>query len=100
MSLPIREIAFTDFVQKYENKSINILDVREAWENPQIEGDHVTRIPIRIIQESVDLISRTDELIVICQHGIRSKAVVEFLQNEHHFDNLINLHEGVSNYSR
>ncbi len=100
MMKSINEISFANFVDKLENESIKILDVREAWEKPQIEGDFVTRVPIRIIHECLDQISRTDELIVICQHGVRSKAVVEFLQGEHQYENLINLQGGVSGYSK
>ncbi|NQV29923.1 MAG: rhodanese-like domain-containing protein [Candidatus Marinimicrobia bacterium] len=94
----INEISFDHFIERLENGSTNILDVREAWEQPQIEGKRVIRIPVRVIQESLDQISRTDELIVICQHGVRSKAVVEFLHREHNYENLINLRGGVSGY--
>jgi len=95
-----RAITLSQFIHLYEGGCIRILDVREAWEVPGIRGESVIQIPINQLPHSIDSIPQTEDLIVICQHGVRSKFAIEFLESQHGFQNLINLEGGVSNYIR
>jgi rhodanese-related sulfurtransferase len=95
-----REISLEQFINIYENGDMRILDVREVWENPQIRGENVINIPMNQLPQSIDKIPRTEDLIVICQHAVRSTRVIEYLENQHGFENLINLKGGVSTYIR
>ena len=94
-----REITLTEFIDRFENGDIRILDVREAWETPFIRGENVISIPMNQLPQAINMIPRTDDLIVICQHAIRSKRVIEYLESQHGFDNLVNLQGGVSTYA-
>ena len=94
-----REITLTEFIARFENGDIRILDVREAWETPFIRGENVISIPMNQLPQAINMIPRTDDLIVICQHAIRSKRVIEYLESQHGFDNLVNLQGGVSTYA-
>ena len=94
-----REITLTEFIDRFENGDIRILDVREAWETPFIRGENVISIPMNQLPQAINMIPRTDDLIVICQHAIRSKRVIEYLECQHGFDNLVNLQGGVSTYA-
>ena len=93
-----KEITLSQFISIYESGYMQILDVREVWETPMIRGENVINIPMNHLPESIDMIPRNEDLIVICQHAIRSKRVIEYLQSQHGFDNLINLQGGVSTY--
>lgn len=95
-----REITLAQFIELYERDAISILDVREAWETPLIRNEHVIQIPINQIPQYLDRIPKTEDLVVICQHGIRSKRVVEYLETQHGFKYLIDLQGGVSSYIR
>jgi adenylyltransferase/sulfurtransferase len=96
----VKEISHKDFMESLGSAPIRVLDVRESWELPKIEGEFVTKIPIHQILDSLDQISKEDELIVVCQHGVRSKAVVEHLQTNFGYKNLINLRGGLTPYEQ
>ena len=95
-----REITLTQFIDQYEGGECRILDVREAWERPFMQGEHVIKIPINQIPQFMDMIPKTEDLVVLCQHGVRSKYAIEYLESQHNFSNLINLQGGVSTYRK
>jgi len=94
-----REIKLTQFIDHYKKEDILILDVREAWETPFIKGKKVTQIPVNQLLASLDKIPRDEDVVVICQHAVRSTQVVQYLEANHDFTNLINLSGGVSTYT-
>ena len=93
-----REVTLAQFIDQYEKGELRILDVREAWETPFIRSAGVIQIPLDRLPRSIDLIPSTADLVVICQHGVRSKVAIEYLESKHSFRNLINLEGGVSTY--
>ena len=79
-----------------ENRSINILDVREAYETPKLNHPNVISIPLGQIPHRAAEIPTNKQLVVVCQHGIRSQHAIEFLK-QHDFPNqLINLEGGMA----
>ncbi len=93
-----KEITLPQFISIYESGDMQILDVREVWEKPMIRGANVINIPMNQLPNSIGMIPRSDDLIVICQHAVRSKRVIDYLESQHGFSNLINLQGGVSTY--
>ncbi len=75
-----------------------LLDVREPWEYEicHIEGSQL--IPMGRIQSAVESLDKNKETVVICHHGIRSRAVAIFLEREG-FSNVINLEGGVDRWA-
>lgn len=65
-----------------------------------MQGEHVIKIPINQIPQFMDMIPKTEDLVVLCQHGVRSKYAIEYLESQHNFSNLINLQGGVSTYRK
>jgi rhodanese-related sulfurtransferase len=90
------EINATDFKQRLtQPEAINILDVREAIEfhTYNIGGSNV---PLSALSENIETLSynKTDEIIVICKAGIRSKTAQAILiQNG--YSNVKNLTGGL-----
>jgi len=90
------EINAADFEKRLaQPQEINILDVREAIEfhTYNIGGNN---LPLSKLYENINHINynKTDEIIVICKAGIRSKtAQVILLQNG--FQNVKNLTGGL-----
>lgn len=79
-----------------QNRSINILDVREAHETPKLNHPDIISIPLGQIPHRAADIPTDKQLIVVCQHGIRSQHAIEFLK-QHNFPNqLINLEGGMA----
>lgn len=77
------------------NEKIQIVDVREPNEPPEITGLNAIKIPLGEIEERSSEILRNEKVIVICKSGIRSAKAIEILQNKFAFKNLFNLKGGV-----
>ena len=97
--MPIQPITATALREKLENDTRPVLlDVREPHEFrfARIEGS--TLIPLNQIPERLDELDRSQEIVVICHHGIRSLQAANFL-NHHGFENLLNLSGGIDAWS-
>ncbi|MDZ7661039.1 rhodanese-like domain-containing protein [Thiohalophilus sp.] len=75
-----------------------LLDVREPWEYETCHIDGSTLVPMGRIQSAVESLDKNQETVVICHHGIRSRAVAIFLEREG-FNNVINLEGGVDRWA-
>jgi len=76
-----------------------LLDVREPWEfdKAHIQGSRL--IPMRSISQQAHDLDPDREIVVICHHGIRSRIVCLFLENQG-FSNTVNLSGGVEAWAR
>ena len=77
------------------SSDIFVVDVRGVWEQPQLEIEHVLHAPLHEIAGYVNEIPTDKEVYVICQHGVRSKVAIEYLEKECNFTNLINVEGGM-----
>ena len=75
-------------------EKIQIVDVREhfEWDICHIEGG--LNIPMDLIVESLDKISKDITTVVMCHHGVRSMNVIQYLESKG-YKNLINLEGGI-----
>ncbi|MGZ5221624.1 MAG: ThiF family adenylyltransferase, partial [Chitinophagaceae bacterium] len=71
-SPPSFEIGSEVFDDLLANENIDIIDVRETDELPAVNEFHSHKIPLRQIEESVDII-KANTIVVFCQSGKRSK---------------------------
>jgi rhodanese-related sulfurtransferase len=76
-----------------------LLDVREPWEYQRAHLPDTKLIPMRQIPMALPTLDRTQEIVVICHHGIRSRQVAMFMEN-YGFKNIINLHGGIDAWAR
>jgi len=95
----LNEISLEELIPRLGDEALKILDVRESWEMPKVDHQDVINISVQQIELSLDQIPTTTELIVVCQHGIRSVHVIKLLQNRYNFTNLVNLKGGIENYT-
>ena len=72
-----------------------IVDVRESWEKPEVEGSNVLNVPLDDLDDYLDQIPKDRTVYVLCQKGGRSKAAIEILSYEHGYENLINIEGGI-----
>jgi len=97
----MRELTAVELQAHLDSKSEQpvLLDVRESWEYDKacIEGS--TLVPMRSIPERLQELDPERETVVICHHGIRSRMVCLFLENQG-FSNLVNLSGGVDAWAR
>ena len=79
-------------------EKIQIIDVREhfEWDICHIEG--ALNIPMNLIVESIDEISKDITTVIMCHHGIRSMNVIHYLESIG-YKNLINLEGGIHTWA-
>ena len=67
---------------------IQLIDVREPFEYPQIHEFVDLHIPLSEIYNKLHLISDNKKVIVYCNTGLRSKRAITILEKEFGFSNL------------
>ena len=77
------------------SSDVFVVDVRGVWEQPQLESKHVLHAPLHEIAGYVNEIPTDKKVYVICQHGVRSKVAIDYLEKEYNFTNLINIEGGM-----
>jgi rhodanese-related sulfurtransferase len=82
-----------------ENEKPLLLDVREPWEYEICHIDGSLNIPMGHIPQQLMQLQSADDIIVICHHGIRSRHVISYLQQQS-IDGLVNLDGGVDAWAR
>ena len=89
---------FQQRINKHED--LNLLDVREVIEyhTYNIGG---LNVPVSVLLQNINNIkyNKTDEIIVICSAGIRSKTAQTILA-EHGYQNVLNLTGGLKSLQK
>lgn len=76
-------------------EDFQLIDVREQFEY-EIADMQGELIPLNTVPDNVDKISRTKKVIVHCKGGGRSGRIIQWLEENHEFDNLYNLEGGIT----
>ena len=87
-----------EYLSQTDNKPL-LLDVRESWEYDICHIKGSKHIPMQTIANEIDHLDPEQEIIVVCHHGIRSRMVAQFLEQEK-FKNITNLSGGVAAWSQ
>ncbi len=91
----MNEINCSELKEKINNKeNIILVDVREVYEyeSGNIGGINV---PTSSIQSEYKKIPKDKDVVVYCRTGARSSMVINFLEQNFGYKNLINLNGGV-----
>lgn len=92
----IKEISVIELAHLISSKEeIQIIDVREIGELPEITTWDSLKIPLSEIEKRATEISKDKKVIFVCKVGMRSHRAIELLQNKIAFKNLLNLKGGV-----
>jgi len=96
----MKEITPLELKQKFDNKEdIQLIDVREEFEY-EIANLAGELIPMGIVMDSAERISRDKPVIIYCKTGRRSSVAIMNLEKQFGFTNLINLKGGILAYAR
>ena len=60
--------------------AIALLDVREPWEHAVASVPGARLLPLGQLERLAHTVAADRELVVLCHHGVRSAAAVEFLR--------------------
>ena len=87
-----------DYLQSASNSPL-LLDVREPWEFERCNLENSLLVPMRQIPSAMNELDPDSEIVVICHHGIRSRAVAAYLSNND-FSRVINLSGGIDAWAK
>lgn len=73
-----------------------LIDVREVHELPKIKRVKVLEIPLSKLLEKKSLLQHFENIVFICQKGIRSKKAIDLLQDNFPDKNLYNVKNGIT----
>lgn len=76
-----------------------LLDVREDWEYEICSLQHSINISMANINEILEKLSKEEETIVICHHGMRSFQVGVYLE-QNGFTQIVNLEGGIDAWAK
>lgn len=83
---------------KESGADFQLIDVREQNEVDIAEIGGAL-IPMNTVPENVDKFSKDKQVVVHCRSGVRSGNVIQYLEQNHGFDNLYNLAGGILAYA-
>ena len=95
----VNEITVHQLKEKLaRGEDIQIIDVREQYEYEicNIKGN---LIPLGTLERQMDRISKDKPVVVLCHHGTRSAAAINFLKEKAGFTNLVNLKGGIHSWA-
>ncbi len=76
-----------------------LVDVREPWEFEICHLPDSVNIPMGQMGQHLETIREARECVMICHHGVRSRQVIEYLQQQD-IQQMINLEGGVDAWAR
>jgi rhodanese-related sulfurtransferase len=77
-----------------------LLDVRETYEYRPRRAKGAINFPMSQLQRRADEVPRDRELLVICEHGVRSAQVVAFLRQRLGITRAVNVEGGTDAWER
>jgi sulfur-carrier protein adenylyltransferase/sulfurtransferase len=81
-----------------EKKDFQLIDCRETFEFEELNiGGEL--IPMNTIPANLDKIRTDVDVVIHCRSGVRSGNVIQWLNENHGFTNLLNLDGGVIAFS-
>lgn len=76
------------------NEDFQLIDVREPFEFEEANMNGLL-IPMNDIPANIDQIATDKKVIIHCRSGMRSANVIQYLEQQHGFDNLYNFEGGI-----
>lgn len=91
----MKSITVQEFkVLKDKGADFQLIDVREPFEFDEANMGGIL-IPMNEVPGQVSQFDQTKQVIVHCRSGKRSANVIQFLEQQHGFNNLYNLEGGI-----
>lgn len=76
-------------------EAVQILDIRQDWEEPKLTYTHLFQIPLQEIESALNRLDQQKKIVVVCQYGTRSGIAVDFLTIKNRLQNVVHLQGGV-----
>ena len=76
----MKEIAFDEFYQLYQNGQLSLVDVREIEEFKMLHLEGAHNLPLSQLTDTYDQLDKELLHYVICKSGMRSARACQFLE--------------------
>lgn len=96
----MKSITVQDLKNLKDNQAdFQLIDVREPHEHEicAIDGE---LIPMNDVPSRFEEISKDKQVVVHCRSGVRSGNVIQYLEQNHGYENLYNLEGGILAWAR
>ena len=90
----MKEIAFDEFYQLYQNEQLSLVDVREVDEFETLHLEGVQNLPLSQLADIYDQLDKDHLHYVICKSGMRSARACQFLAEKGY--DVINVEGGMT----
>ena len=90
----MKEIAFDEFYQLYQNGQLSLVDVREIEEFETLHLEGAQNLPLSQLADTYEELDKNQLHYVICKSGMRSARACQFL-TEQGYD-VINVQGGMT----
>ncbi|WP_247920352.1 rhodanese-like domain-containing protein [Streptococcus oralis] len=90
----MKEIAFDEFYQLYQNEQLSLVDVREAEEFETLHLEGAQNLPLSQLADIYDRLDKNLLYYVICKSGMRSARACQFLAEQGY--DVINVQGGMT----
>jgi rhodanese-related sulfurtransferase len=88
-----------ELAQHLTQNSPLLLDVREPWEWEKCHLNEARLLPMGEILNHIDTLDKSQEIVIICHHGVRSMQVARYFESIG-FERLINLKGGIDAWAK
>ena len=92
----MKEIAFDEFYQLYQNEQLSLVDVREAEEFETLHLEGAQNLPLSQLADIYDQLDKDLLHYVICKSGMRSARACQFLAEQGY--DVINVQGGMTTF--
>lgn len=93
-SKTVESIAAVDFFAAAENKENTVIDLRESYEEPELNWPNIHRIPLAQLEDFVENFDKNQKIILFCQRGNTSELAAHYLMKKG-FYAVIHLKNGI-----
>ena len=90
----MKEIAFDEFYQLYQNEQLSLVDVREVEEFQMLHLEGAQNLPLSQLADTYDQLDKDLLYYVICKSGMRSARACQFLAEKGY--DVINVQGGMT----
>ena len=90
----MKEIAFDEFYQLYQNEQLSLVDVREVDEFETLHLEGVQNLPLSQLADIYDQLDKDLLYYVICKSGMKSARACQFLAEKGY--DVINVEGGMT----
>ena len=90
----MKEIAFDEFYQLYQNEQLSLVDVREVEEFEMLHLEGARNLPLSQLADTYEQLDKDQLYYVICKSGMRSARACQFLAEQGY--DVINVQGGMT----